>query len=73
MTRTQEEARTDHATDHPARHRRTGEFELYDLARDVSETSDLAETHPGKLATLTARWEQVDAEMVDPVWTPNRR
>ena len=55
------------------RHRRTGEFELYDLARDVSETSDLAETHPGKLATLTARWEQVDAEMVDPVWTPNRR
>ena len=47
--------------------------ELYNLADDLAESSDLAEKHPQKLAELQETWEQLSAQMVDPVWRPQRR
>jgi arylsulfatase B len=52
--------------------RRSGEpaFELYHLASDVSETTDLAERRGAKLRELQAAWDTFNNEMVSPVWTP---
>jgi arylsulfatase A-like enzyme len=47
-------------------------WQLYNLANDISETSDLAEREHEKLASLVSRWQQINGEMVEPVWRPNR-
>ena len=54
--------------------RRGGEpkIELFRLVRDVGETENLAGDHPDKLHELLTEWERLDAEMVDPVWTPRK-
>lgn len=38
-------------------------WELYDLARDISEGHNLAEDYPQHLLRLQQRWKEVDAEM----------
>lgn len=37
-------------------------WELYDLARDRAESHDVAAKYPEKLADLSAKWSQLDAE-----------
>jgi arylsulfatase A-like enzyme len=43
-------------------------LELYDLARDPSETHDLASEHPAKVAELKARLEALARESVKPLF-----
>ena len=40
----------------------TGEWQLYDLDKDLAEQQDLASTHPDKLAELIALWQDYAAE-----------
>ena len=40
----------------------SGEWELYDIARDRAELHDLARKHPDKLAELLAAWKKYVAE-----------
>ncbi len=56
----------------PARGR-GGDWELYNLAEDVSEASDLAAANPEKLAQLAAEWEKWNAQMIEPFWSPQQR
>ena len=39
---------------------RDGRWELYDLKHDRTETKDLADEHPEKLAELKAKWERLN-------------
>ncbi len=48
------------------------EFELYNLKDDVGETRNLAKSHPEPLHKLTALWEQLDRQMIAPVWKPEK-
>ena len=47
-------------------------WELFDLARDVGESNDLAPTEPEKLRDLVDVWERLDGEMIEPAWSPSR-
>lgn len=50
--------------------------ELYDLAGDVGEAKDLAETQPGAVATLQEELDTWNATLVEPKWrnpTPAKR
>ncbi len=49
-----------------------GAWQLYDLANDLGETRNLATVRPEKLRELTARWEALDAQMIEPIWSPGR-
>ena len=49
------------------------QWELYNLAEDVSEANDLASTLPEKRSEMIAAWEAMNRQMIDPVWTPNGR
>ena len=51
---------------------KTGGWELYDLAEDVSEQNDLAKKRTDKVDELLAEWEKLNAEMIDPIWRPKR-
>jgi arylsulfatase B len=54
---------------HPARGQPL-RWQLFDLSSDVGETRDLASVEPERLAQLAAEWEQLNAEMQPPVWSP---
>jgi arylsulfatase B len=57
---------------HP--HNRTKQrVELFNLADDLGETTDLAPRRPEKAAELLSAWERLDREMVPPRWTPGPR
>ncbi|OYW27156.1 MAG: hypothetical protein B7Z47_06930 [Chthoniobacter sp. 12-60-6] len=43
-------------------------WELYDLSRDVAESTNLAATQPMELQRLRQIWEQQDSTMVAPLW-----
>ncbi len=45
-------------------------FELYNLAHDLGETTNLADKHPQVLNQLIAEWERLNQEMVPPLWSP---
>jgi arylsulfatase B len=45
-------------------------WHLYNLAADLSEQNDLAQTETEKLAELKAVWENMNAQMVEPAWQP---
>ena len=45
-----------------------GPWQLYDLATDVSEQTDLAARHPERVAELSARWEKWSAAQSAPLW-----
>lgn len=55
---------------HATRATRNRQFELYNLAADLSETTDLASEEPEKLRELLGRWQQFENQMVQPVWSP---
>jgi arylsulfatase A-like enzyme len=46
----------------------TGEWQLFDLARDVAEKNDLAATEQAKVAELSALWETWSAAQAKPMW-----
>ncbi len=50
----------------------TAAWQLFHLAEDVGEASDLAVTNPEKLQALVRRWESLDAQMIAPIWSPGR-
>jgi hypothetical protein len=43
-------------------------WELYDLAKDLSETKDLSGSRPEELERLLKEWENIDAKMVAPLF-----
>jgi arylsulfatase A-like enzyme len=43
-------------------------WELYDLSKDISEKTNLAETHPERLAELVSIWEKWNGEMREPLF-----
>lgn len=47
--------------------------ELYNLAKDIGETKNLAATNPEKLKELTHAWNAMNAEMMDAQWGPVNR
>jgi len=49
--------------------RDTGPWQLYDLARDIGETNDLAAREPARVAELTALWKEWDSQQAAPLWT----
>lgn len=53
----------------PARGKTGSVFELFNLSNDLSETKDLADQNPDKLAELTRTWEELNGQMIAPVWT----
>ncbi len=46
----------------------SGPWQLYDLAKDPGETTDLAKEKPDLLKELSDKWEMLNAEMVDPLF-----
>ncbi|MES2438012.1 MAG: sulfatase-like hydrolase/transferase [Verrucomicrobiota bacterium] len=47
--------------------------QLYNLAEDIGETTDLAAKNPDKVKELAAQWNGWNSELVAPKWLPNRR
>jgi hypothetical protein len=47
--------------------------ELYNLAKDISETNNLARAEPEKVKELAAAWKAWNAELQDPAWGPGNR
>ncbi|MEQ9406315.1 MAG: sulfatase [Fuerstiella sp.] len=45
-------------------------WQLFDLAADVGETHDLAAEQPDRRERMVQLWEQINSEMIDPVWKP---
>jgi arylsulfatase B len=45
-----------------------GPWQLYNLADDVGETTDLAAREPQRVRDLEARWQRWNAEQVPPLW-----
>ena len=48
------------------------EWQLYNLADDISESKNLAKENPEKLSELLTAWEKINSQMIDPVWSPRR-
>lgn len=46
--------------------------QLYNLATDLGEKTDLAAKEPDKVKELAAAWEKWNAELVEPKWVPGR-
>ena len=44
------------------------QWELYNLADDLSETTNLASTHPKQLSELVKIWEEMNGEMAEPLF-----
>jgi arylsulfatase B len=45
-----------------------GDWELYDLAADIGESTDLAEQAPARFRELMDTWETMNGQMLDPAW-----
>jgi arylsulfatase A-like enzyme len=48
--------------------KRQSGWQLYDLSKDIGETTDLAAQHPDKVAELARDWERWNARNIDPLW-----
>ena len=44
------------------------DWELYQLSEDIGEAHNLASEHPDQLLTLQRQWEQLDQQMIAPLW-----
>ena len=45
-----------------------GAWQLYDLARDIGETADLAAQEPKRVKELAALWDKWNAGQIEPLW-----
>ncbi len=50
----------------------SADWQLYNLKKDVSETTDLASTNPERLHKLRTQWASLNAEMIEPIWSPGK-
>jgi arylsulfatase A-like enzyme len=50
------------------RARRSSEGQLYNLAKDIGEKTDVAAEHPEVVKELTDAWEKWNAELIAPRW-----
>jgi len=50
-----------------------GETELYDLASDIGESRDLSSQRPEVLEQMQKAYEKWNSQMIEPVWTRQRR
>ena len=48
------------------------DWQLYNLADDISEQHNLASRQPEKLRELITVWKKLDSQMVSPIWQPTR-
>jgi arylsulfatase A-like enzyme len=48
-------------------------MKLYNLAKDIGESDDLAAKRPAKVKELTADWERWNATLAKPLWGGGRR
>jgi arylsulfatase B len=48
----------------------SGDWQLYDLAENISESQDLAATRPAELRRAISVWNGLDAQMQQPSWRP---
>ena len=48
-------------------------WELYNLAEDLAETKNLAANRTDKLEELRDEWDQLNTQMIEPIWTRPRR
>lgn len=55
----------------PSRNESDG-WQLYDLAHDIGETTDIAAQHAQTTSELIDRWTQLNAQMIAPIWSPKR-
>jgi arylsulfatase A-like enzyme len=46
--------------------------ELYNLAADIGEKTNVAEKEPAKFKELAAAWDKWNSELIDPRWFPIR-
>jgi len=44
------------------------EWQLYDLAHDIGETTNLAAKEPARVQQLTSLWDKWNAEQIEPLW-----
>ncbi len=44
------------------------EWQLYDLARDIGETTNLAAKEPARVQQLDSMWNQWNSEQMEPLW-----
>jgi arylsulfatase B len=44
------------------------EWQFYDLAHDISESTNLATKEPSRVRQLLALWEQWNGEQIEPLW-----
>jgi len=51
----------------------TEEAQLYNLAEDIGETTDLSAKNPEKVKELAALWNGWNSELVAPKWLPSNR
>ena len=56
-----------------ARGRASEDWQLFFLPEDIGESRDLAYQHPERLAELKQAWQQLNDEMIDPIWAPGKR
>ena len=56
----------------PARGDAAADFELYNLKADPAEEKNLADGNPAKLAELKKVWSELDRQMREPIWRPER-
>ncbi|MBG86794.1 MAG: N-acetylgalactosamine-4-sulfatase [Verrucomicrobiales bacterium] len=49
------------------------DWELYNLSKDIGETKNLATTEPEIASRLRHEWEELNGDMIDPVWDPRRK
>ena len=42
--------------------------ELYDLSKDLSEETNLAQSKPERLTELVELWEKMNSEMAEPLF-----
>lgn len=48
--------------------REGGDWQLFDLASDVGETTDLAAKEPNRVKAMALLWDRWNSEQVDPLW-----
>ena len=44
------------------------EWQLYDLAQDIGETTNLAAKEPARVQQLTSLWDNWNVEQIEPLW-----
>jgi len=52
----------------PGRRQKDADWKLYNLQDDISESSNIATAQPERVKQLTAMWEKLNSQMIDPVW-----